>query len=130
MHISKKLTIGLVAFGLALVGAGTTFAAEHEEHESKEQKIALQDCPPAVQQSIQAQAGDGTVTKVEKYAEEDGTVVYEAKIKKAGGDKIEVKVGSDGKVLSSKADDDDDDDAKPAKKHKDDDDDDDEKPKK
>ncbi len=128
MHISKKLTIGLVACGLALVGVGTTIAAEHEEHEGKEQKVALKDCPPAVQQSIQAQAGDGKVTKVEKYTE-DGSVVYEAKVKKANGDRVEIKVAGDGKVLSNQADDDDDDD-KSGNKQKDDDDDDDKKPNK
>jgi hypothetical protein len=77
--------------------AGVVYAAEEEkEHE---QKIALSTMPPAVQKTIQDNLGGGTITETAKETKE-GKTVYQAHIKKSGGEEVEVRVAEDGKLLS------------------------------
>lgn len=75
----------------------------------KEEKVKLADCPEAVQKTIKAQANGGTIVEIEKETKKDGTVVYEAEIKKDGKE-IEVEVAADGTLIEVEEEDDDDDD--------------------
>lgn len=76
---------------------------------AKEEKVKLADCPEAVQKTIKAQANGGTIVEIEKETKKDGTVVYEAEIKKDGKE-IEVEVAADGTLIEVEEEDDDDDD--------------------
>jgi hypothetical protein len=82
-------------FALALI-ATPTFVSSAEEHHGKKVKIA--DIPAAARDAIQKEAGD----KIKNVTEvtEDGKTCYEAKYKKEGK-KMEIKVDSDGKVISN-----------------------------
>ena len=92
-------TIRTLAIALAL-GAGTAFAEEE-----KEETVAFDKLPPAVQKTIQAQADakGATVGEVEKDVE-DGKTTYEADITQKDGKKFEVEVAEDGSLIKVKAD--------------------------
>jgi hypothetical protein len=88
--------------------AGLAYA-EDEEHRNQE-KIAMSDMPAAVQKTIQDNLDGGTITKTAKETEE-GDTVYEAYVKRSGGEEVEIKVAPDGKLVSvGKEKDEDDDD--------------------
>jgi hypothetical protein len=96
MKTITKIKVGLVAAAVALALALPAFAGEKE---GKKKEIKLADCPAAVQQTIKDNAGSGEILEIEKATKKDGTVVYEAEVKKADGKKVEVKVAGDGKLL-------------------------------
>jgi len=75
---------------------------------AKEEKVKLGDCPEAVQKTIKEKANGGKIVEVEKETKKDGTVVYEAEIKKDGKE-IEVVVAADGTLIKVEQEDDDDD---------------------
>jgi len=108
MKTFTQIKIGLVAAAVALALALPAVAGE-KEGKKKEQEIKLGDCPAAVQQTIKDNAGGGEILEVEKATQKDGSVVYEAEVKKTDGKKIEVKVAADGKLLKVKDADEDDD---------------------
>lgn len=76
---------------------------------AKEEKVKLSDCPAAVQKTIKEQAEGGKILEIEKETKKDGSVVYEAEIKKSDGKKIEIEVAEDGKLLDTEVEDDEDD---------------------
>jgi uncharacterized membrane protein YkoI len=90
-----QIKVGLVAATVALALA----LPAHAEGKKKKEEVKLADCPAAVQQTIKDNAGGGEILEVEKATKKDGTVVYEAEVKKADGKKVEVKVAADGKLL-------------------------------
>jgi uncharacterized membrane protein YkoI len=98
MKTLTQIKIGLVAATVALALALPAVAGE-KEGKKKEQKINLSDCPAAVQQTIKDNAAGGEILEVEQATQKDGSVVYEAEVKKTDGKKIEVKVSADGKLL-------------------------------
>src|SRR5260370_41299440 len=57
-------------------------------------------CPDAVKQSIAARFPDASMTKC-KPEHEDGRDQFEVKLTNKGGDKIEVDVAPDGRVLQT-----------------------------
>jgi uncharacterized membrane protein YkoI len=63
-----------------------------------DQKIKLQDMPPAVQQAVKAQSKGATVRGYAKEVE-DGTTSYEAELTVKGRAK-DISFGADGKVLA------------------------------
>ena len=68
----------------------------------KEVALKFADCPAAVQKTIMDHASGIQFPEVEKETKKDGRVVYEAKGKKADGQKIEIKVAADGHLLEFK----------------------------
>jgi uncharacterized membrane protein YkoI len=97
----------MVTCSLACSGCATLSAEEAQE--SKEEKVKLEDCPKAVQDTLKKAAAGGKIEGVEKETE-NGKAVYEADVV-IDGDEYEVKVAEDGKLLSKKQENDDDDDA-------------------
>jgi uncharacterized membrane protein YkoI len=90
---------GLVAIGV-LVYAGS-------DKDENEQKVAMTELPTAVQKTIQDNLGGGTVTETAKETK-DGKTYYEAEVQKSGGEKVEIKVSEDGKLIGVGKEDDDD----------------------
>jgi len=101
-QMKAKIIIATAIIGVTAL-AGVVYAAEEEKE--NEQKIALSTMPPAVQKTIQDNVGGGTITETAKETKE-GKTVYQAYIKKSGGEEVEVKVAEDGKLLSVGKDDD------------------------
>jgi hypothetical protein len=93
--------------GKAIIGvtvlAGVAYSGK--EGNENEQKIVLTDMPAAVQKTIQDNLSGGTITETAKETEA-GKTVYQAHIKKSGGDEVEIKVAEDGKLLDVGKDDD------------------------
>jgi hypothetical protein len=87
---------------------GCAALAIEEAQESKEEKVKLEDCPQAVQDTLKKASAGGKIEEIEKETE-DGKVVYEAEVV-IEGDEYEVKVAEDGKLLGKTLEDDDDDD--------------------
>lgn len=92
--------IRLLAIPLAF--GSTAFAKEE-----KEETIAFDKLPAAVQKTIQSQADakSATVGEIEKDTEQ-GKVSYEAEIPQKDGKKFEVEVAEDGSLIKVKIDDD------------------------
>ena len=101
MLLALMVTCSIACFGCA------TLSAE-EAQESKEEKVKLEDCPKAVQDTIKKAAAGGKIEEIEKETE-NGKAVYEADVV-IDGDEYEVKVAEDGKLLSKKQENEDDDD--------------------
>ena len=99
---SMKSIIGVVT-ALAFAAALPAFA------DGKEEKVKLADCPEAVQKTIKDNANSGTIVEIEKETNKDGTVTYEAEVKKTDGTVIEIEVAADGKLLEIEVEDDEDD---------------------
>ena len=78
--------------------------------DGKEEKVKLADCPEAVQKTINDNANGGKIVEIEKETRKDGTVTYEAEVKKTDGTEIEIVVAADGKLIKIETEDDEDDD--------------------
>ena len=90
--LKMKRIIGvLLAAGLALAIPALA--------DGKEEKVKLSDCPEAVQKTIKDNANGGTIVEIEKETNKDGTVTYEAEVKKTDGTVIEIEVAADGKLI-------------------------------
>ncbi len=63
-----------------------------------EEMVAWDSVPAAVQKTITDNAAGNPVDKVEKETR-DGTTLYEAKVKKANGSRLVIKVGEDAKLI-------------------------------
>ncbi len=98
MRTQKQIGSGLLALGLglALAMSGCTGG-------EKEVTVKFVDCPPAVQKAIIDHAEGVKIYEVDRETKPGGRVVYEAKGKKAGGGKIEIKVAADGQLLEFKS---------------------------
>ena len=81
--LSMKSIIRVVT-ALAFAAALPAFA------DGKEEKVKLEDCPEAVQKTIKDNANGGTIVEIEKETNKDGTVTYEAEVKKTDGTVIEI----------------------------------------
>lgn len=103
--MSRRLSIALILLlCIALCFAlATVCAAEKDD----DQKVTLDQCPTAVQKTLNEQAKGGTIDEIEKETE-DGKVIYSAEITK-DGKTYDVEVGEDGTLIKSEADDEDDD---------------------
>ena len=100
--LSMKSIIGVV-IALAFAVALPAFA------DGKEEKVKLADCPEAVQKTINDNANGGKIVEIEKETSKDGTVTYEAEVKKTDGTEIEIVVAADGKLIKIETEDDEDD---------------------
>jgi hypothetical protein len=93
------MVVGLGAIS-ALVYAGS-------ERDENKQKVTLTDMPPAVQKTIQDNLAGGKITETVKETK-DGKTYYEAEVQKSGGEKVEIKVAEDGKLINVGQEEDDD----------------------
>lgn len=92
----KNKALLIVALPMAMAFAASSFAGE------KEEKIQWSSVPAVVQKTITENAGDGKVEEIEKETKTKhgkSVTVYEAKVKKSDGKKVEIKVGEDGKLI-------------------------------
>lgn len=62
--------------------------------------LKLENCPPAVQETIRANARDGKVDDVDTVTIE-GKTLYVAEVNLANGKDLDVHVGSDGKLIKT-----------------------------
>jgi hypothetical protein len=93
--MKTKIIVTAAMIGLAAIGAQAY--ADSEGSENK-QKIAMSELPAAVQKTIQDNLGGGTVIETAKETK-DGKTYYEAQVQKSGGEKMEIKVAEDGKLI-------------------------------
>lgn len=92
------LAIALLAVALCLAFTTAIFAGEGCGHKDKDQKLTIDQLPPAVKATLEAQAQGCQIEDLEKE-EEDGKVFYSADIIKADGTKVEVEIAEDGTLL-------------------------------
>ena len=88
-----------ILLSAAMVIATSAFA-------EKEEKVRWSQLPGAVQKAITDNAGDGKIEEIERETKtKDGVTitVYEAEVKKPDGEKVEIKVGEDGRLIEVKA---------------------------
>ena len=93
--MKKRIIVAIAIIGIGAIGA--LVYAGTDENENK-QKVAMTDLPVAVQKTIQDNLGGGTVTETAKETK-GGKTYYEAQVQKSGGDKVEIKVAEDGKLI-------------------------------
>ena len=98
MRIRKQIGPGLLTLAIGLVLAMSSCTEG-----KKEVTLKFADCPAAVQKTIMDHASGIQFAAVEIETKKDGRVVYEAKGKKADGQKIEIKVAADGSLVEFKS---------------------------
>jgi uncharacterized membrane protein YkoI len=94
--MKSKIVIATAIIGVTAL-AGVVYAGK--EGKENEQKIALTDMPAAVQKTIQDKLGGGTITETTKEIKK-GKTVYQAHVRKAEGEEVEIKVAEDGTLIS------------------------------
>jgi hypothetical protein len=97
MRTQKQIGSGMLALVIGLAWAVSGCADG-----KKEITLNFADCPAAVQKTIVDHAGGIQFPKIDQETKKDGRVVYEAKGKKADGNKIEIKVAADGRLVEFK----------------------------
>jgi len=102
---SRKL---IAALGIAALLGGAAFAEEKSSHEANERPIQLAEVPAAARTAGE-QALGGKISEA-KVFDQGGQQVYELEGRGPAGEKKEVHMSADGKVLSYEGDGDDDDD--------------------
>jgi uncharacterized membrane protein YkoI len=93
--MKPKILMATAIIGITAL-AGVVYAGK--EAKENEQKITLADMPAAVQKTIQDKLGGGTITETSKEMRK-GKTVYQAHVKKSGGEEIEIKVAADGTLI-------------------------------
>ena len=102
----NRRIIAAIAVIIGVSSIGALFYAGMDKEEN-EHKVAMTELPVAVQKTIQDNLGGGTVSQTEKETK-DGKTYYEAEVQKSGGEKVEIKVAEDGKLIGVGKEDDDD----------------------
>lgn len=103
--MNKRIIVAIaLIIGLGSIGALVYGGADKDENK---QMVAMADLPPAVQKTIQDNLGGGTITETAKESK-NGKTYYEAEVKKPGGEKVEIKVAEDGKLINVGQEEDDD----------------------
>jgi uncharacterized membrane protein YkoI len=92
-HLVKSTTLALAL----AVGLGASGARANEKDED-EQKVEIKDLTADVQKTIQDHLAGGNVTRVVKESE-NGKILYSADVQKSDGEKVEIKVAEDGKLV-------------------------------
>lgn len=96
------ITCGLTAMPTSAADAATTVAPTTQKSEAPENKVKLEDCPKAVQDTIKKEVSAGKIEEIAKETE-DGKTTYEVDAKIDGKD-YEIKVAEDGTLISKKLD--------------------------
>jgi uncharacterized membrane protein YkoI len=74
-----------------------------DNEKKDEQKVSIDQVPPAVKATILSQAGNGTIRQIEQETR-DGKIIYGAETS-IDGKKVEIKISSDGKLLDKQVED-------------------------
>jgi uncharacterized membrane protein YkoI len=98
-HLLKTTTLVLAL----AVGLGASGARANEKDED-EQKVEMKNLTADVQKTIQDYLAGGSVSSVVKELE-NGKTLYSADVKKPNGEKVEIKVAEDGKLVRVNAND-------------------------
>ena len=101
-HLVKSTILALAL----TVGLGASGARANEKEEGKnedEQKVEMKDLTADVQKTIQDHLAGGNVTRVVKESE-NGKTLYNADAQKPNGEKVEIKVAEDGKLIKAEGD--------------------------
>jgi len=107
LHIALGVALATAGFGCQNNHADTACACKAEHHhDDDEQTIDVSAVPAAVTAGVTTAMPDAKITGAEKEIK-DGKTVYELDVT-SQNKKYEVKVGEDGKVISSKEEKDDD----------------------
>ena len=69
-------------------------------HNKTEEKMTLDEVPPAVRSTMMQEAGGAKIGTIDKE-EKNGKTIYETDVM-SGGQNWEIKVDSDGKLISKK----------------------------
>lgn len=101
-HLLKRIAGCLLIAGLAL-------ASPVLADDDNEEKVQLKDCPEAVQATLKKHLDNGTILEIEKETAKDGTVTYEAEVKRQNGTVFEIEVSSNGKLIEIEEEDDEED---------------------
>ncbi len=91
----RPSTKTLLAIGLGMIGAMTLVAGAGEE---REEKVSLDQLPPAVKATILKEARGGTIQEIERERE-NSKIVYEAEVI-IDGKEFEIEVAADGTLLT------------------------------
>jgi hypothetical protein len=96
-----KMNRRIIAAIALIIGLGTMGALVYAgmDKDENKQKVAITDLPPAVQKTIEDNLAGGTVSETAKVTKE-GKTYYEAQVQKSGGEKVEIKVAEDGKLIN------------------------------
>jgi hypothetical protein len=94
MKLHHLLTSTAMAAAFALGLSAPAYADE---------KVEMKDLPAAVQKTIQDYLAGGTVTGIDKESE-NGKTSYSADVKKPNGERVEIKVAEDGKLIKAEGD--------------------------
>jgi uncharacterized membrane protein YkoI len=98
-HLVKSTTLALaLAVGLGASGARAN------ENDEDEQKVEMKDLTADVQKTFHDYLAGGNVTRVVKESE-NGKTLYSADVQKSNGEKVEIKVAEDGKLVRVNAND-------------------------
>jgi len=99
-------SLKLVKYGTGVAPAGDDPAvaatAKKAEEDEDEEEIKFADAPPAAQKTLQREAGDVKIDKLDKMAKK-GRTVYEADVK-IDGHNYEIIVTAEGQLLSKELD--------------------------
>ena len=78
-----------------------TFAFMFSGFAGADEEIEWSQVPPNVQETITKYMQDGEIEKIEKEVKkkEVPIIIYEAKVKKPGGKKVEIKVDENGVLI-------------------------------
>lgn len=101
--IAVSVLAGLPAVSLVQRSLADDKPATREAKEEKDVKLAVADCPKAVQDGLKAQAGAGKIGDISKE-DEDGKTTYEADVV-IDGKEYEIKLAADGSLISKKLED-------------------------
>jgi hypothetical protein len=93
MHLRRRIVLTTCALGL-VAAAGAAVGIRSAIHEDTDEKVSLEQCPEAVQSTIRAQVGEGSITEIERTTDH-GEVLYEVDAILANG-RLEFDVAADG----------------------------------
>jgi uncharacterized membrane protein YkoI len=103
----KKLGVEIAENGQLLNSEPEAIKSEKEESgeeneaaEADEVEVSFDQLPPAVQATLKAEVGAGTIDGIEKDTK-DGADVYSADVTKADGQKYDIEIAADGKLINS-----------------------------
>ena len=98
------------ALGLSLIGLGvlSILTVVVWAGEGQEEKVTLEQVPPAVKTSILKESAGGEITEIELKTK-DGQTIYEAEVK-LNGKEIDIRIAADGTVLGRESEEEEDDD--------------------
>lgn len=102
----ERRIVPVMATNIALgtIGALLLYAQidrkENSTSEQAKQKIALTELPIGVQKTIRDNLGGGMVSETAKVSSRDRTY-YETEVQRQGGEKVEIRVAEDGRLIAT-----------------------------